>query len=113
MHFIPPLTRVILSENLRAPYHTEYGPTRLFVHNLVMSAYFDLAIAAVIIVNVVTMAIEHHDMSVVSTSLYVLFSYCPLLFFISAIIGFKGSQVMVRGRGYSFVSNKLRDGDVF
>ncbi|XP_075240799.1 voltage-dependent T-type calcium channel subunit alpha-1G-like isoform X6 [Convolutriloba macropyga] len=47
---------------LRAPYHTNYGPMRLFIHNLVMSAYFDLAIAAVIIVNVITMSIEHYNM---------------------------------------------------
>ena len=54
------------AEAMRTPYHTNYGPMRLFVHNLVMSAYFDLAIAVVIIINVITMSIEHYDMPIVS-----------------------------------------------
>lgn len=39
------------------PYYTNYSPLRLFVHNVVTSKYFDLAIAAVIGLNVVTMAL--------------------------------------------------------
>jgi hypothetical protein len=30
------------------PYYTNYSPLRMFVHNVVTSKYFDLAIAAVI-----------------------------------------------------------------
>ncbi|XP_055913399.1 voltage-dependent T-type calcium channel subunit alpha-1I isoform X3 [Eupeodes corollae] len=44
------------------PYYSKYSPTRLFVHNVVTSKYFDLAIAAVIGLNVVTMAMEYYKM---------------------------------------------------
>ncbi|XP_041563972.1 voltage-dependent T-type calcium channel subunit alpha-1G isoform X4 [Drosophila elegans] len=44
------------------PYYTNYSPTRMFVHNVVTSKYFDLAIAAVIGLNVVTMAMEYYKM---------------------------------------------------
>ncbi|XP_062137719.1 uncharacterized protein LOC133847019 isoform X11 [Drosophila sulfurigaster albostrigata] len=44
------------------PYYTNYSPTRMFVHNVVTSKYFDLAIAAVIGLNVVTMAMEYYMM---------------------------------------------------
>ncbi|XP_023037062.1 uncharacterized protein LOC6652900 isoform X1 [Drosophila willistoni] len=44
------------------PYYTNYSPTRMFVHNVVTSKYFDLAIAAVIGLNVVTMAMEYYRM---------------------------------------------------
>ncbi|KAF3426148.1 hypothetical protein E2986_05217 [Frieseomelitta varia] len=40
------------------PYYTNYSKSRLFVHNVVTSKYFDLAIAAVIGLNVVTMAMD-------------------------------------------------------
>lgn len=44
------------------PYYATYSKARLFVHNLVTSKYFDLAIAAVIGLNVVTMAMEFYKM---------------------------------------------------
>lgn len=44
------------------PYYADYCQTRLFVHNVVTSKYFDLAIAGVIGLNVVTMAIEYYRM---------------------------------------------------
>ncbi|XP_062529385.1 voltage-dependent T-type calcium channel subunit alpha-1G isoform X1 [Bombyx mori] len=44
------------------PYYADYSQTRLFVHNVVTSKYFDLAIAGVIGLNVVTMAIEYYKM---------------------------------------------------
>lgn len=44
------------------PYYTNYSPLRMFVHNVVTSKYFDLAIAAVIGLNVVTMAMEYYMM---------------------------------------------------
>ncbi|XP_053607628.1 voltage-dependent T-type calcium channel subunit alpha-1G-like isoform X3 [Plodia interpunctella] len=44
------------------PYYSDYSQIRLFVHNVVTSKYFDLAIAGVIGLNVVTMAIEYYRM---------------------------------------------------
>ncbi|OZC10594.1 hypothetical protein X798_02343 [Onchocerca flexuosa] len=55
------------------PYWHSYGPTRLFLHNIVTSKYFDLAIAAVIGklearkdggINVISMAMEFYMMPV-------------------------------------------------
>uniref|UniRef100_T1JBM2 Voltage-dependent T-type calcium channel subunit alpha n=1 Tax=Strigamia maritima TaxID=126957 RepID=T1JBM2_STRMM len=44
------------------PYYSTYSRPRLFIHNTVTSKYFDLAIAAVIGLNVVTMAMEFYMM---------------------------------------------------
>ncbi|KAK0396995.1 hypothetical protein QR680_001935 [Steinernema hermaphroditum] len=44
------------------PYWYHYGPTRLFIHNIVTSKYFDLAIALVIGINVISMAMEFYMM---------------------------------------------------
>lgn len=49
------------------PYYTSYSRSRLFVHSVVTSKYFDLAIAAVIGLNVITMAMEFYMMPKVST----------------------------------------------
>ena len=49
-------------ELLEKPYWTDYKPFRLSVHNLVTSKYFDLAISAVIGLNVITMAMEYYMM---------------------------------------------------
>ncbi|MCP9265401.1 Voltage-dependent T-type calcium channel subunit alpha-1I [Dirofilaria immitis] len=46
------------------PYWHNYGPTRLFLNNVVTSKYFDLAIAAVIGVNVISMAMEFYMMPI-------------------------------------------------
>lgn len=51
-----------VSEMHMRPYYADYSQTRLFVHNVVTSKYFDLAIAGVIGLNVVTMAIEYYRM---------------------------------------------------
>lgn len=50
----------------RPPYYTNYSRSRLVIHNVVTSKYFDLAIAAVIGLNVVTMAMEFYLMPPVS-----------------------------------------------
>ena len=47
---------------LKPPYWSSYSKPRLWLHTVVSSKYFDLGIAAVIGVNVVTMAIEHYNM---------------------------------------------------
>ena len=52
----------------RPPYYTNYSRSRLVIHNIVTSKYFDLAIAAVIGLNVVTMAMEFYLMPPVSFS---------------------------------------------
>ena len=44
------------------PYYASYTPGRLLIHGIVTSKYFDLAIAAVIGLNVVTMAMEYYKM---------------------------------------------------
>lgn len=44
------------------PYYTNYCKQRLVIHNVVTSKYFDLAIAGVIGLNVVTMAMEFYLM---------------------------------------------------
>lgn len=46
----------------KGPYWAHYGPTRMFIHNTITSKYFDLAIAAVIGVNVISMALEFYMM---------------------------------------------------
>lgn len=47
---------------LEAPYYIHYSPTRLRIHKLVTSKYFDLMISAVIGLNVITMAMEFYMM---------------------------------------------------
>ncbi|KAF8793170.1 Voltage-dependent T-type calcium channel subunit like protein [Argiope bruennichi] len=44
------------------PYYINYSKPRLFIHNIITSKYFDLVIAAVIGLNVVTMAMEFYMM---------------------------------------------------
>lgn len=46
------------------PYWMSYGPMRSTMHSIVMSKYFDLAIAAVIGINVISMALEFYMMPV-------------------------------------------------
>lgn len=57
------------------PYYTNYSKSRLFVHNVVTSKYFDLAIAAVIGLNVVTMAMEFYMMPKALTYALKIFNY--------------------------------------
>lgn len=51
------------------PYYRDYSSARLLVHSVVTSKYFDLAIAAVIGLNVVTMALEFYMMPKVSSAI--------------------------------------------
>lgn len=52
------------------PYYINYSKPRLLTHNIITSKYFDLAIAAVIGLNVVTMATEFYMMPMVSYLIY-------------------------------------------
>ena len=54
---------------LEAPYYINYSPTRATVHSVVTSKYFDLAISAVIGLNVITMAMEFYMMPNASSHL--------------------------------------------
>lgn len=55
----------LLLEMLERPYYMDYSHLRLFVHKIVTSKYFDLAISAVIGLNVITMAMEFYMMPLV------------------------------------------------
>lgn len=56
----------VFSEMREPPYYINYSRPRLLTHNIITSKYFDLAIAAVIGLNVVTMAMEFYLMPKVS-----------------------------------------------
>ncbi|KAH9513030.1 Voltage-dependent T-type calcium channel subunit alpha-1H [Bulinus truncatus] len=51
-----------LSEMREPPYWANYSHSRLLIHTVISSKYFDLAIAAVIGLNVITMAMEYYMM---------------------------------------------------
>ncbi|XP_067118736.1 voltage-dependent T-type calcium channel subunit alpha-1H-like isoform X2 [Centruroides vittatus] len=57
------------------PYYINYSKPRLFTHNIITSKYFDLAIAAVIGLNVVTMATEFYMMPTELTYALKIFNY--------------------------------------
>jgi voltage-dependent calcium channel T type alpha-1G len=54
---------------MEAPYYIYYSPTRMMIHKTVTSKYFDLAISAVIGLNVITMAMEFYMMPTVYNNL--------------------------------------------
>lgn len=83
------------SEMHQRPYYADYSQSRLFIHNVVTSKYFDLAIAGVIGLNVVTMAIEYYRMPPVLAYALKIFNYFfTAVFILEAImklvaLGFK------------------------
>jgi len=58
---------MVISEMREPPYWRDYATWRIRIHGLVTSKYFDLAIAGVIGLNVVTMAMEFYMMPDVIT----------------------------------------------
>lgn len=48
------------------PFYASYGKVRRFLYDVCTNKYFDLAITAVIGLNVLTMALEFHKMPEVS-----------------------------------------------
>lgn len=52
---------------MERPYYMDYSSARLVIHKMVTSKYFDLAISAVIGLNVITMAMEFYMMPDVSS----------------------------------------------
>ena len=59
---------LVLTEMMQTPYYIHYSPPRMMVHKMVTSKYFDLAISAVIGLNVITMAMEFYMMPRVSAT---------------------------------------------
>ena len=47
------------------PYFIGYGKFRMWIHRIVTGKYFDLVIALVIGLNVITMSLEHYMMPMV------------------------------------------------
>ena len=62
-------------EMMQTPYYIHYSPPRMMVHKMVTSKYFDLAISAVIGLNVITMAMEFYMMPRVSIFMNNIFRY--------------------------------------
>jgi voltage-dependent calcium channel T type alpha-1G len=56
------------------PYWANYSGPRLVMHNICASKYFDLAIAGVIGLNVITMALEFYMMPPVSKVYTIMFT---------------------------------------
>ena len=63
------------------PYYIDFGPARLVVHKMVTSKYFDLAISAVIGLNVITMAMEFYMMPEVGSNISIPGGWKYLLLF--------------------------------
>ena len=57
----------------QCPYWSRYGKPRLVIYTVINSKYFDLAIAGVIGLNVITMATESYMMPSVSRFIYIFF----------------------------------------
>ena len=60
------LLLALIAELMQTPYYIHYSTPRMMVHKMVTSKYFDLAISAVIGLNVITMAMEFYMMPRVS-----------------------------------------------
>jgi len=67
---------------LETPYYIHYSPMRMTIHKLVTSKYFDLAISAVIGLNVITMAMEFYMMPDPLTFALKVFNYFFTIVFI-------------------------------
>lgn len=72
------------------PYYINYSQWRLSIHNVVTSKYFDLAIAAVIGLNVVTMATESYKMPEIHTYILKIFNY-----FFTAVFILEGTMKLI------------------
>ena len=62
IYFVCESTDYLKSGMMERPYYIDFGVFRLVIHKLVTSKYFDLAISAVIGLNVITMAMEFYMM---------------------------------------------------
>eukprot|EP00094_Tigriopus_californicus_P005435 TCALIF_05238-PA protein Name:"Similar to CACNA1H Voltage-dependent T-type calcium channel subunit alpha-1H (Homo sapiens)" AED:0.30 eAED:0.30 QI:0/0.8/0.61/0.95/0.75/0.80/21/258/1189 len=80
---------------METPYYIHYSPNRLMVHKMVTSKYFDLAISAVIGLNVITMAMEFYMMPRILANALKVFNY----FFTAVFILEAGMKVSALGLG--------------
>ncbi|KFD65588.1 hypothetical protein M514_09876 [Trichuris suis] len=79
--------QLLMKKAHKLPYWYHYGPTRLYIHSIVTSKYFDLAISAVIGVNVITMAMEFHMMPAeLSYTLKVFNYFFTVIFTLEAMV---------------------------
>ncbi|CDW54429.1 voltage dependent t type calcium channel subunit [Trichuris trichiura] len=79
--------QLLMKKAHKLPYWYHYGATRLYIHSIVTSKYFDLAISAVIGVNVITMAMEFHMMPAeLSYTLKVFNYFFTVIFTLEAMV---------------------------
>ncbi|CAH0564653.1 unnamed protein product [Brassicogethes aeneus] len=90
------------------PYYVNYGSWRLFIHKIVTSKYFDLAIALVIGLNVVTMATESYKMAEALEYALKIFNY-----FFTAVFILEGIMKLVALGVLLYVKDKWNVLDVF
>ncbi|KAF5282496.1 hypothetical protein FQR65_LT14266 [Abscondita terminalis] len=89
------------------PYYINYSPWRLSIHNVVTSKYFDLAIAAVIGLNVVTMATESYRMPEILNYILKIFNY-----FFTAVFILESSMKLVALGFVLYMKDKWNQLDV-
>lgn len=89
------------------PYYINYSPARMFVHNVVTSKYFDLAIAAVIGLNVVTMAMEYYKMPLPLEYALKIFNY-----FFTAVFILEANMKLVALGWHLYLKDKWNQLDV-
>ena len=92
---------------LETPYYVHYSPSRLLVHKMVTSKYFDLAISAVIGLNVITMAMEFYMMPQILANALKVFNY----FFTAVFILEAGMKISALGWG-RYLSDRWNQLDV-
>ncbi|XP_038064371.1 voltage-dependent T-type calcium channel subunit alpha-1I-like isoform X5 [Patiria miniata] len=69
------------------PYYIDYSRWRRLIHSFVINKYFDLAVAAVIFINVISMALEHYGMSQTLEEILRYFNYFfTVVFILEAIL---------------------------
>uniref|UniRef100_A0A061QLN8 Putative calcium-channel-like protein n=1 Tax=Cupiennius salei TaxID=6928 RepID=A0A061QLN8_CUPSA len=90
------------------PYYINYSKPRLFTHNIITSKYFDLAIAAVIGLNVVTMAMEFYMMPKKLEYALKVFNY----FFTAVFVVEACMKVLALGL-VKYIKNRWNQLDVF
>lgn len=89
------------------PYYINYSPWRLFIHNVVTSKYFDLAIAAVIGLNVVTMATESYKMPEILNYILKIFNY-----FFTAVFILESTMKLIALGFWLYMKDKWNQLDV-
>ncbi|CAK9290832.1 unnamed protein product [Gordionus sp. m RMFG-2023] len=91
----------------QVPVHFEYSKTRRFLHNIVTSKYFDLAIAAVIGLNVVSMALEFYNMPLELIYALKIFNY-----FFTAVFIIESTMKLIALGVKSYMSDRWNQLDI-